>query len=84
MALLPTWASWLLPVLFVFYFVQRYMRHLRLEQMNAKYGYKNRRSLANMTDDEAWAIIQVISELEFPKLFEVGLQFALFRVCVFF
>ncbi|KAL9107966.1 MAG: hypothetical protein Q9227_007181 [Pyrenula ochraceoflavens] len=51
-----------------------------MKRMYTKYGYRTREAMAKMTDNDAWAIISELNELEFPRLFfELGLQFALFR-----
>jgi hypothetical protein len=39
--------------------------------------------MAKMTDTEAHEILKLISDLEFPAMFEKGLQLALFRSMVF-
>jgi hypothetical protein len=48
--------------------------------MRKKFNYSDKASLSRMTNVDAQAIIEYIAELEFPKLFEMSLQFALFKV----
>jgi hypothetical protein len=52
---------------------------LRSTQAKFKYGTPDHPSFEGMTVKEAHDIIAVISDTEFPALFEKGLQFALFR-----
>ncbi|KAL6718062.1 hypothetical protein ACLMJK_004147 [Lecanora helva] len=54
-------------------------RHHRLRQLLEDYPYTTRRSLRDMTNEDAFFIQQIIGELEFPFTFEKALQFALFR-----
>ncbi|KAJ5247200.1 hypothetical protein N7468_002183 [Penicillium chermesinum] len=56
------------------------LRYRRLRKLHKKYPYPTRESLAQMTDDEAYAIQKELGELEFPMVYLKSLQFALFRV----
>lgn len=62
----------------------RILRCHRIKQLQNFYGYHTRASMARMTDHEAWEIQKTMSQLEFPFIFEKSLQFALFRVSLFF
>ncbi|KAJ9316910.1 hypothetical protein DTO271D3_2649 [Paecilomyces variotii] len=55
------------------------LRFRRLRKLHRRYHYPTRESMARMTDNEAWEIQKVISELEFPFMYIKALQFALFR-----
>lgn len=55
------------------------LRFQRINSLRRKYPYGRSRAWAAMTDDAAYAVIQALSELECPAVFEKGLQFALFR-----
>jgi hypothetical protein len=72
--------TYLLPLLAAYPILTNVLRFRRVRQLQRKYNYPTRESLANMTDKEAWEIQLAISQLEFPLIFEKSLQFALFRV----
>jgi hypothetical protein len=55
------------------------LRFRRLRNTLRKYPYTTRASFAKMTDDDATAIQRVLTEYEFPMIYEKALQFALFR-----
>lgn len=48
--------------------------------MAKKFNYPDKASLSRMTNVDAQAIMQYVAELEFPKLYEMSVQFALFKV----
>jgi hypothetical protein len=48
--------------------------------MHKKYNFPDKASLSKMTNVEAQAIMQYLAELEFPKIYETSVQFALFKV----
>lgn len=48
--------------------------------MARKFNYPDKASLSRMTNVDAQAIMQYVAELEFPKLYEMSVQFALFKV----
>lgn len=60
------------------------LRYSRRDAMLKKFGYTTRESLAKMTNTDAQAIMSNLGELEFPRFFKMSLQFALFKVSVFF
>jgi hypothetical protein len=72
--------TYLLPLLAAYPILTNVLRFRRVRQLQRKYNYPTRESLANMTDTEAWEIQVAMSKLEFPFIFEKSLQFALFRV----
>ncbi|RDW63500.1 hypothetical protein BP6252_11045 [Coleophoma cylindrospora] len=47
--------------------------------MAKKFNYPDKASFARMTNVDAQAILQYLAELEFPRLYEMSLQFALFK-----
>lgn len=55
------------------------LRFRRLKALQQKYGFGPSRPLSTMTDQEAYEVQTEIAEVEFPSLFEKGLQLALFR-----
>ncbi|KAI9675794.1 MAG: hypothetical protein M1829_003219 [Trizodia sp. TS-e1964] len=55
------------------------LRFRRVEAMHKKFNYPTRQSLSRMTIDDAQAIQSYLAQLEFPKIFQTSLQFALFR-----
>jgi hypothetical protein len=56
------------------------LRYRRMLNLQRKYNYPTRKSLAEMTDEQAFEIQKQIGQLEFPFIFMKALQFALFRV----
>lgn len=56
-----------------------FLRRRREQHMRLELGYTTRDSLKNMTNDDAFAIQNVVAELEFPWVFDMSLQFALFK-----
>lgn len=75
------WSYYLLPAIVAYQFLCSALRFRRLKGLQAKfkYGTPERPSYEGMTVKEAHEIIKAISDVEFPALFEKGLQFALFR-----
>lgn len=75
------WSRYLLPAIIAYPFLCSFLRFRRLKHLQAKfkYGTPEHPSYEGMTVKEAHDIIQATSDLEFPALFEKGLQFALFR-----
>lgn len=57
-----------------------FLRFRKMRWLHRKYNFPTRKSLARMTDDEAWEIQRVLLQQEFPFFFIKALQFALFRV----
>ncbi|PHH90584.1 hypothetical protein CDD83_3228 [Cordyceps sp. RAO-2017] len=56
------------------------LRFRRLREMEARYGYTDRASLARMTNADAQAIVLADLTLEFPLVFELGGRFAIIKV----
>ncbi|KAK1970818.1 hypothetical protein LY78DRAFT_652560 [Colletotrichum sublineola] len=56
-----------------------FLRFRRITNLQKKMGFTDRRSLARMTNDQAHLILKNIIELEFPKLYLLSLQFAIFK-----
>lgn len=75
-----SWGSYLVPVVLLYPIVCSALRFRRRDAMRKKFNYSDKASLSRMTNVDAQAIIEYIAELEFPKLFEMSLQFALFKV----
>lgn len=69
----------LFPLVAVYPFLISVLRFRRIEAVKKKYAYSTRERMAKMTDNEAHEILNIISDLEFPAMFEKGLQLALFR-----
>ncbi|KIW38083.1 uncharacterized protein PV06_10052 [Exophiala oligosperma] len=75
------WSRYLVPALVAYPFLCSFLRFRRLKSLQAKYKYgtPEHPSFEGMTEQEAHDILSAVSDLEFPALFEKGLQFALFR-----
>ena len=75
------WSYYLLPAIVAYPFLCSALRFRKIKSFQAryKYGTTKRPTYEGMTVQEAHEIIELISETEFPALFEKGLQFALFR-----
>jgi hypothetical protein len=71
--------SFLFPLGALYLWLASSLRFRRVEAVKKKYGYSTRDQMAKMTDNEAQEILRIISDLEFPAMFEKGLQLALFR-----
>ncbi|OJD19093.1 hypothetical protein AJ78_00968 [Emergomyces pasteurianus Ep9510] len=63
----------------VYLFGVALLRNRRIKKNVKKYKYTTRESMAAMSDDDAWEILKVIAEMEFPFIYIKALQFALFR-----
>ncbi|KAH8817067.1 hypothetical protein F5884DRAFT_853497 [Xylogone sp. PMI_703] len=78
--LVPYWRGLLtIVVLMTYLVIQHYYRYDRVRKQRKLFNYPDRQSLGRMTNDDAWAIQRYIATLEFPQLYEVSLQFALFK-----
>ena len=55
------------------------LRFRRCRSMLKQYGYRSRQDLARMTFRRANEIILSLAELEFPTMYQKGLEFALLR-----
>ncbi|KIW12921.1 hypothetical protein PV08_08108 [Exophiala spinifera] len=75
------WSRYLVPALVAYPFLCSFLRFRRIRALQAKYKYGTREhpSFEGMTVQEAHDIVDVLSDLEFPALYEKGMQFALFR-----
>ncbi|KAH0843092.1 hypothetical protein AYO21_08792 [Fonsecaea monophora] len=75
------WSYYLIPAIVAYPFLCSALRLRRLNALRAKfkYGTPEHPSYEGMTVKEAHDILRAVSDLEFPSLFEKGLQFALFR-----
>ncbi|KAJ9497959.1 hypothetical protein LTR99_002965 [Exophiala xenobiotica] len=75
------WSRYLIPAIVAYPFLCSLLRFRRLKALQAKYKYgtPEHPSYEAMTVKEAHDIIKAVNDLEFPALFEKGLQFALFR-----
>jgi hypothetical protein len=58
------------------------VRFRSINRLQRKMGFTDRRSLARMSGDEASVILRHMVTKEFPTMYELGLQFALFKVSV--
>lgn len=77
---LPThWAPYIVSAFLAYMIVCSQLRYQRQRTMHKKLGFSDRKSLSRMTNDEAQSILTYLGELEFPKLMEMSLQFALFK-----
>lgn len=74
-----SWSSFYIVLLIFYPLICALLRNDRLRTTLDSFPYTTRRSFTSMTDKDAMRIQQVISELEFPFIFEKALQFALFR-----
>ncbi|KAK5989919.1 ER-bound oxygenase mpaB' [Cladobotryum mycophilum] len=55
------------------------LRFQRLKSVRRRYNYPDRESLSRMTNSDARDILETVSLLEFPLLFDLSLRFALFK-----
>ena len=78
-----TWLPYILVTLVLYPILCSYLRFHRRNAMHKKFNFPTKASLSKMTNVEAQQITQYVGELEFPKIYEVALQFALFRVSTF-
>lgn len=56
------------------------LRYKHERAMLQRFGYIDRASMAKMTNDDAQKIMEYIITYEFPLLYKVSLQFAIFKV----
>lgn len=77
-----TVSKWqLILLVFVAYLLLvRFQRYQRARSLERQYAPAGRASLANLTNDQAQAILKTLTELEFPKFFGFSIIFALFKV----
>lgn len=60
----------------------RALRYRRRDGMAKKFNYPNRAAMAKMTVEEAYDIMEYLSELEFPYIWAMAGFFGFFNVCV--
>ncbi len=77
--LLTSWSTWA-AVLAAYVGLCSLLRFRFERAMRDKFNYPDRASLARMTNDDAQAILKYIIEREFPYLYKLSLQFAIFKV----
>lgn len=70
---------YLIPLLLIYLLTVRILRNARLRATTKAFPYPTPLPFASMTDDDAYRIQKIVTELEFPYMFEKALQFALFR-----
>lgn len=75
-----SWTSIVVPAFVAYTLLCSLLRLRRRDSLQKKFSYLDRASLSRMTDNDAQAIVAVLAELEFPKLYLTSLQFALFKV----
>ncbi|EFX02057.1 hypothetical protein CMQ_2106 [Grosmannia clavigera kw1407] len=78
----PGWPGWIGPLVAVVagYVVLCSCVRFRFEKaMQRRFGYTDRASLARMTNDDAQAILQYIIQREFPQMYNLSLQFGIFK-----
>lgn len=76
-------ASWkiLAPLTFVSYVcLCSALRFRRVNGLRSKYGFKDRKSLSRMTNEEAYEISRAITVYEFPMLYNLSLHFGGLKV----
>lgn len=56
------------------------LRCQRVRSRQRKLNFTSRESMSKMTNTEAQSIIQEMAQFEFPTMFKMSLQFALFKV----
>lgn len=77
------WLAWMVCILSaiglwgVFCSIFRFKHEKAMLQ---RFGYINRASMSTMTNDEAQKILKYIMTYEFPLMYKLSLQFALFKV----
>ncbi|GKT92317.1 dephospho-CoA kinase [Colletotrichum tofieldiae] len=56
------------------------LRFRRITNFRRQMGFTDRDSLARMTNDQAQLILKNVIEFEFPKMYLLSLQFAIFKI----
>ena len=77
---LQSWISYLLPLVLSYPLVVASLRFRRIRGLEKKFSHLIVDDYATMTDKEAFEVINIMLELEFPTIYRKALQFALFRV----
>lgn len=62
-------------------FLVRLVRYQRARSLERKYAPAGREGFPSMTANDAQAILKILADLEFPKLYGFSMVVALFRVC---
>jgi hypothetical protein len=75
-----SWSPYIAPAFLSYVFVCWILRYTRKDAMHKKFNYPDKASFSRMTNTDAQAIMQYIAEFEFPKIYEMSIQFALFKV----
>ena len=57
------------------------VRFSRVNSLRSKFGFHDRASLGRMTNQNAFEIVKVMANLEFPLFYDLGTRLALFEVC---
>ncbi|PVH74715.1 hypothetical protein DL98DRAFT_519052 [Cadophora sp. DSE1049] len=73
------WTSYVVSGFLFYIILCSALRFNRRNAMLKKYNFTGRKSLARMTNVEAQAIMGLLAELEFPKIYYTSVQFALFK-----
>ncbi len=76
---ITSWSTWL-TILTAYAGVCSLLRFRFEKAMRVKFNYPDRASMARMTNDDAQAILQYIITREFPYMYKLALQFAIFKV----
>jgi hypothetical protein len=76
------WSPYVGSAVVIYLFLCNILRFQRRDSMARKFNFPDRKSLAKMTNADAQIITSYMSELEFPKIYIVSVQFALFKVCL--
>jgi hypothetical protein len=75
-----SWSPYIILALILYPMLCSYLRFQRRDAMHKKFNFPTKDSFSKMTNVEAQEIITYLGELEFPKIYEISLQFALFQV----
>lgn len=71
---------WLVLCLLIYLPIVHILRYQRATSLERKYAPEGRKSLRNMTAEDAQSILKTLAELEFPSLYGFSMVVALFRV----
>lgn len=74
------WSPYVASAAGFYVFLCSFLRFQRRDAMARKFNFRDRKSLAYMTNVQAQQITAYLAELEFPKIYLVSIQFALFKV----
>ncbi|KAJ2902573.1 hypothetical protein MKZ38_000333 [Zalerion maritima] len=79
MASSPWMITCVLPAVPLYLILCSSLRFRREKAMRRKFNYPTRKSMSGMTNDDAQGILQYVMQYEFPRLYVLSLQFALFK-----